>query len=437
VAIQFYLLGMGYLYKLTGTLDMDIAAKAVSQLDPSSLLLPYALIMTTISMKCALSPLFGWLPKAHGAPGAPSAVSAILSGLHIKSGIYLFIRFRHVFSAVHPDEFFLVIGIITGIAGFILSLSQSDIKLILAYSTISQIGIIMTGLSLNNSYSYIGAVYHIVNHALFKSALFLSAGLISHTYHTREIDNVRGVFRRTPILGAATILAILGITGAPFFNGSVSKYFIASGAGRLVSGLLMFNNLGTITIFIKYSATLFGRHPAGHREDARLIDDTNAYGAANARDDTNAYVDTNAYADTNLRADTTAYGDANARVDTTAYTSDKKAGRAVSARQQVAILIPALLCFITGLSGQRVIHVLFNVSVGIDAAGYLKKALIFFGSVAVGLVIYTSFIRNGAPFRRDGLFARVKSFSIGFRGMCALTGAYFAILLIVASVMIK
>ena len=229
IAMQFYLFGTGYIYKLTGTLDMAAAAEAIALLDKASLVLPVALVMTGVSLKCALMPLFSWLPKAHGTPGAPSAVSAILSGLHIKSGVFLFIRYQAIFAQVDMSGFFLAAGIITGLAGALFALSQTDVKLMLAYSTISQVGLIMIGLNVPEVHAYTGSVYHIFNHALFKSALFLCAGALTHAYGTRDVGQIRGVLKRYPLVGVASIMAILGIIGTPFFNGSISKYFITSG----------------------------------------------------------------------------------------------------------------------------------------------------------------------------------------------------------------
>ena len=364
VAILFYLFGVGYIYKLTGVLDMDAAARIMRYMDSSSLLLPYALIMMPISLKCALVPLFSWLPKAHGTPGAPTVVSAILSGLHIKAGIYLFIRLQAFFEVIDGSWFFLTIGIITGIAGFMMALAQTDIKLILAYSTISQMGMIMIGLNLGDAYSYTGSIYHVINHALFKTALFLCAGIISHAYGTRDLNKIRGVFRQMPFAGIATIMAVLGITGTPLFNGSISKYFIVSGADWLVSGAVIFINLGTITTFIKYSSMLFG-HSEG-RQDFEKTDKC----------------------------------------------------------KQAVVFILGAICFAGGIFGEEFIKFLFDVSVGVDAAGYLEKTFLFAGSVIAGFLIFKFYVK------KSRLLAWIKDFEIGFRGICILMGAFFAVILL-------
>lgn len=338
VSVQFYLFGIGYIYKLTGTLDIDAAAKALALLDKSSLILPFALIMTFVSLKCALMPLFSWLPKAHGTPGAPASVSALLSGLHIKSGIYLFIRFHDAFQTINLSDFFLVAGIITGIAGFILALSQTDIKLILAYHTISQIGLIMIGLNIDNVYSYTGGVYHVINHAFFKSALFLTAGIIIQAYGTRNIYEVRGVLKRLPSVGAVMLMSIMGITGAPFFNGSISKYFIMSGSNGIVSGMILFINLGTVISFIKYSSMLFGKAEGGVVK--------------------------------------------------------------IDLFKQISILILGTLCLIGGIFGQQVINFLFNTSVKVDTFGYIQKAASFAASVLLGYSVYKYYVKNSSLLKR-------------------------------------
>ena len=331
VAIKFYLLGVGYVYMLTGVLDINAATQVLHDNHPlSAQIVPYALIMTTIALKCALLPLFSWLPKAHGTPGAPPAVSALLSGVHIKSGVYLFIRMHEVFEGVAATEFFLVVGIITGIGGFILAMSQSDMKLILAYHTVSQVGLIMVGLNMPNYVSQTGAMYHIFNHAFFKGGLFLSAGLIIKAYGTRDVYKIRGVMKRYPLLGISTVMAILGITGAPLFNGMISKYFITYGADWLMNGVLIFMSLGTIVSFVKYSTILFGE---GEGERVRI-----------------------------------------------------------DLHKQLSVFALGVMCLIGGLFSSWFVYFLFGVHTDIGIAGYLQKVGIFAVSLVAGFLIYTYYV---------------------------------------------
>jgi len=360
VAIKFYLFGTGYVYMITGVLDMDVAAIVLRENFPASVqILPYAFIMVTIALKCALLPLFSWLPKAHGTPGAPPAVSALLSGVHIKSGVYLFIRFQEVFDMVAATQFFMVLGIITGIGGFILAMSQTDIKLILAYHTVSQVGLIMTGLNMPDYISQTGALYHVFNHAFFKGGLFLSAGLLIKSYGTRDVYQIRGVLKRYPVLGAATIMAILGITGAPLFNGMISKYFITYGANPLMNGVLIFMSLGTIISFVKYS-TMLGGEPAGE-----------------------------------------------------VVTIDRN--------KQFAVLILGVMCFVGGIFGGQFIYFLFGVSTDLSLRGYFEKVGIFALSLIAGYLIYKHYVSKSKLMKKvKAIDLNFKSICVSIGGVFAI-----------------
>ena len=369
VASQFYLFGVGYLYRLTGRLDMEAIMQVMHTLEPSALVLPYALIMTGIAFKCALVPLFSWLPMAHGTPGAPSAVSAILSGLQIKGGVYLFLRVHGIFFEISSGEIFLIVGIITGFVGVFMAICQTDIKLILAYHTISQVGLIFIGLSAGNEYSLLGGMYHIVAHAAFKSVLFLTAGIIIKSYGTRDVYKIGGVLKRMPLVGAVTIAAVLGITGAPFFIGSISKYFISYDVPWLLNWIVIVLSLGTIISFTKYSTMLFGH--------------------------------------SDLRGPETQ----------------------VDKWKLVPSLILGGLCLAGGVFGQQMINYLFHASIRVDPLGYAQKSLIFFASVAVGLLIYKFIVKGNKTLKRIGRL------NLGFREICVSMGVFFAMLLVAVGVL--
>jgi multicomponent Na+:H+ antiporter subunit D len=122
----------------------------------------------------------------------------------------------------------------------------------------------MMGINTGNIQAYWGAIYHIINHAIFKSTLFLTAGIITETYGTRNVYKIRGLFKSMPAVSIAMIMAIMGITGTPFFNGSISKYWISYGAqGSLAEFGIVLINLGTIISFVKYSTMVFGDSEMG------------------------------------------------------------------------------------------------------------------------------------------------------------------------------
>ena len=328
-SMTFFLLGVGYMYKIFGTLNLSIIERNISMVtDIKTLIIPYVLLITAVSLKSAIMPLFSWLPKAHGTASAPSIISAILSGLYVKGGVYLLIRFVYLFDPIFGDKsIFLFFGFVTAVAGFILAISQTDIKLILAYHTVSQIGLIVFGLSIDNQYSYFGGVYHIINHAIFKSTLFLTAGIIIEEYHTRDIRKIRGVLKKMPCVAFASIIAILGITGAPLFNGAFSKYLIQKGAGHSLGFEIGFFiiNLGTVMSFVKYSTIFKG-------------------------------------------------------------TSNSKSH--IPFNQKFVILTLATLCFLGGILGPVFMETLFRFKVNVSITSYSGKLLLYVINLALGLLFY-------------------------------------------------
>lgn len=263
ISSGFWLFGVGFLYRTFGYLDLHAIEEVITEVeDPRALILPFAFIMTTISLKIALFPLSSWLPKAYGTPSAPPVIPAILSGVYETTGLYLFVRVSFMFAQViELNTFFLVIGFVTSIVGFVLAVGQNDLRLLLAYSTISQVGLIIVGFSFGSEASYWGSMYHMFAHSLFKTVLFLSVGVLTHHYGTRNIHSIRGVMKTLPVTGYAIIFGLLGITGAPLFNGSISKYMISYGSDSpYIQLLLNLINLGTLVYSMKFAAMLFGKN---------------------------------------------------------------------------------------------------------------------------------------------------------------------------------
>lgn len=260
VAMAFFLFGVGYLYKLFGVLDFQHVQQGIEEIERrKDLIIPFAFLLTGVGLKAAIMPLFSWLPKAHGTASAPSIVSAILSGIFVKVGIYLLIRLLFVFqSAIDIQSLMLWLGFLTALSGFIFAMSQSDMKLILAYHTISQVGLILIGLSGIHAYNYYGGLYHVLAHGIFKSLLFIIAGILVHHYESREIGKVYNLWHANRLLSLALLTAVFSITGAPFFSGGFSKYFISYGYnGSLYLVLFWLINAGTMTSFIKFFRGIF------------------------------------------------------------------------------------------------------------------------------------------------------------------------------------
>ncbi len=209
---------------------------------------PYYVILLMIGYitTAALIPLHFWLPHAHST--APSPASAILSGVTVKMGFYALMRLYDLVMLGEWSKYLLLgMGFITCIYGFLVLISQHDVKRMLAYSTIGNTGLIAVLQALyllhpTNTYLYLALITSIYAHGLYKAALFINAGTIEAVAHTRIIDNVRGLVAFTPISSLANLFAVLSVIGVPPTIGFVSK--LLSIVGILNIGL------NTITISV-------------------------------------------------------------------------------------------------------------------------------------------------------------------------------------------
>jgi len=228
VSSTIILIGVALVYAVTGTLNMAHIAARISEIGMTSpLLLAFGLFICGFSLKAALVPFHAWLPDAH--PSAPAPVSAMLSGVLIKAiGIYVLARLVfNVFGIGHGELTVLRwLGIISMVVGALLAAGQSDIKRLFAYSSISQVGFIALGLGLGTPLGMIGALYHLVNHAVFKSLLFLNAGVVENATGTRNLDELGGLNKTLPVTGVTSMVGSLSIAGIPPFNGFWSKLLI-------------------------------------------------------------------------------------------------------------------------------------------------------------------------------------------------------------------
>jgi multicomponent Na+:H+ antiporter subunit D len=265
---------IGVLYILTGSLNLADVAARLGQLQARA---PVALALGGLTagfmVKAALFPLHMWLPDAHA--NAPSPVSAILSGLVVKLGILGLLRIYPLFQGLAElplgalHELLAWLGAISILAGAFFALFQQDIKLMLAYSTISNIGYIVLGLGLASEQALTGAVIHVLNHALIKTTLFLAAGALLHQTGYRMLRDLRGVGRVMPWTALAVSIGALSIVGLPPTAGFLGKWYIALGAmeaGR--PGFAVVLLAGALLIFAYYIRILnaFYFRPPSHEE---------------------------------------------------------------------------------------------------------------------------------------------------------------------------
>ncbi len=256
--MAFYLLGMMIVYMLTGTLNWSQSAQVLAELGA---ILPvqaaFIFMVASMTIKAAFFPTFDWLSRAHS--NAPHAISALLSGLLVKGGVYGFIRIHQLFGGAVLGPFFFYVGFATALTGVVFAVSQKDIKMILAFHTISQVGIVLIGVSQVSGDAYYGGLLHLVNHAMFKSLLFLCAGVIATHYNTRKVVEIRGALRTMPVASVCMIVGALAITGTPFLNGYIGKAIIGGGLKYDPAFNFLFRliSLGTIVSFMKLSQIFF------------------------------------------------------------------------------------------------------------------------------------------------------------------------------------
>ena len=238
VAARFGTLCLFAFFALLGSVSgsFDFAASRIEATAPlASALMILALL--GFGLKAGAVPLHLWLPGAHA--NAPSHVSALMSGVLIKMGIYGLARFITFFPSPPPwwGMVVLAVGAVSGIFGVVFAIAQHDVKRLLAYHSVENIGIILMGFGiglLGRSYSndvvfvlgFGGGLLHVWNHGLFKALLFLSAGSVVHSTNTRDIDQLGGVAKRMPWTSIAFVVGAVAISGLPPLNGFVSELFV-------------------------------------------------------------------------------------------------------------------------------------------------------------------------------------------------------------------
>jgi multicomponent Na+:H+ antiporter subunit D len=269
VASAVILLGIALFYNITGTLNMAEAAKVLNGLvdKPAAITFIGILFLAGFGLKAALMPFHAWLPDAH--PSAPAPISAMLSGVVIKVlGVYALIR---IFFTVFGTEImssiptiFLVMGTISMVAGAFLALGQKDLKRLLAYSSISQIGYVIFAIGLNNDLGRLGAMFHLLNHANFKSLLFLNSGAVVFRTDNRNLERLGGLSQRMPVTGATSLIGSLSISGIPPLSGFWSKLIIIvaaiEGKYYILAGVAVLISIVTLAYYMKFQRfTFFGK----------------------------------------------------------------------------------------------------------------------------------------------------------------------------------
>jgi len=228
VGSLFVLLGIVFLYSYTSTLNMADMANILAQKSASNVtIMVSVLFIMGFGLKAALVPFHAWLPDAH--PSAPAPISAMLSGILIKSlGVYTLCRVFYNIIGINSSLslILMVLGTLSMVIGVFLAIGQWDFKRLLAYHSISQIGYVILGIGLGTPLGMIGGLFHLFNHSVFKSLLFLNSGAVEYATGTRDLQKMGGLMTKMPITGTTSLVASMSIAGIPPFNGFWSKLII-------------------------------------------------------------------------------------------------------------------------------------------------------------------------------------------------------------------
>ncbi|MCY4453347.1 MAG: monovalent cation/H+ antiporter subunit D family protein [Immundisolibacterales bacterium] len=235
VGATFFLIGVGLLYQVTGTLNMGDLATRIAQLGPHrTVTAAFGFLAVGIAVKSAVYPLHTWLPNAYAF--APSAVSAFLAGTATKVSLYLLLRFLftvfgHEFVAGGPVPVLLALtGVAAVVAASVAAVRQDDAKRLLGFSSVAQIGYLVLGVSLLTTEGVAASLIHLFGHALMKTALFVCLGAIVYRIGSARIDDMAGIAKRMPWTCAALVVGGLSLIGVPLTAGFVGKWYLVAAA---------------------------------------------------------------------------------------------------------------------------------------------------------------------------------------------------------------
>ncbi|PIS27553.1 MAG: hypothetical protein COT43_10000 [Candidatus Marinimicrobia bacterium CG08_land_8_20_14_0_20_45_22] len=246
IGSSLFLIGIGLLYGMFGTLNMADLARHIALSSGQSVFIPLAFMVTGLGVEAAIFPLNAWLPDAHSS--APSSISAILSGIAIEVGLYAIIRVLFtIFNISNFFMFLVFLGVLTVLVGEMSAFSQSNVKRMLAFSSIGQIGLILFAFSLNSQFGVTGGLYQMVSHTFGKALLFLSVGYMIYRTGSMEISSLEGIGKKMPLTTLFFTIGAFSIVGLPPFIGFASKFMIIRAA--LDKGGLLFLLLIGIVLF--------------------------------------------------------------------------------------------------------------------------------------------------------------------------------------------
>ena len=246
IGASFILISVGLLYAMTGTLNItDIATRLSELKDTRTIATAFAFLIVGVCLKFALFPLHYWLPNIYAY--APSVVSALLAGTTSKVFLYILLRFifdvfgaDYAFNTMALDSILMIVALLAILIGSISAIYQDNIKKILAYSSIAQVGYIILAISLVSISGLTAGILHLFNHALIKTALFLAVACLFFRFDSNLLSNLKGCGRNMPWTMLAFVIAGLSMIGVPLTTGFVSKWFLILAALEYNPWLVVF-----------------------------------------------------------------------------------------------------------------------------------------------------------------------------------------------------
>ena len=236
IGATFFLIGIGVLYMMTGTLNMADLAERIRPINQSlPVLVAFAFIVIGIGLKLALFPLHLWLPNAYAY--APSTVTVFLASTATKVAVYVLLRFvftvfgpLYAFGGTALPHVLMALALIAILSASVVAVFQADVKRLLAYSSLAQIGYIVLGIALANLTGLTSAILHLFNHALMKGALFMAMGCVYYRLKSVNMEAMTGIGRAMPWTMGAFVLGGLSLIGVPFTVGFMSKWYLVLAA---------------------------------------------------------------------------------------------------------------------------------------------------------------------------------------------------------------
>jgi multicomponent Na+:H+ antiporter subunit D len=279
IGATFIVIGIGLLYSMTGTLNMaDLAARIPDVSGTRTVPVAFGFLTVGIGMKLALFPLHLWLPNAY--TYAPSAVTAFLAATATKVAVYVLLRFFFTvfgadfsFDVMRLDYVLLPLGLVAIFTMSLVAIFQENVKRMLAYSSLAQIGYMVIGISFGSVTGLTAAILHLFNHALIKCALFLAVGSVFYRLGTVRLSDMAGVGHQMPWTMGAFVLGGFSLIGVPLTVGFISKWFLILAAIERgwwpVAGLVLMTSLMAVIYIWRVVESAYFRPPLGGRESAK------------------------------------------------------------------------------------------------------------------------------------------------------------------------